>query len=202
MPKVLKSGIYVISILIVIAALFLTGCPAPSDTEPDQPDTTPDSVDDTANGETSDDGSLSAGGDDGVAGRGSMPGGETVTTGDLDGIIENFGVFVYPEAVLMEEVSMVQRFREGSEIYQLGFNTTSTVETVLEWFKENIEPEAELGEMVMPTGSIVYNYNYRSPDNRLTKSITITGFTGEARCQISVNMTRAFDPVSEPDASD
>ena len=199
MPKIYLAGIYVILIAVVIATAFVTGCPKAKPAPQDQSDQTAVSEDETSASEddasTSEDTTLSAGNTE-VLGNPNYNEGK-VAEEDIPGIEENFGVIAFPESQLSEETSMVQKFREGTEIYRLAFNTTSPIETVVAWYKENLEAGTDVKQLQLPVGTQVYSFSYKSPDGKMTKNITVQGFTAEARCDIGVNLIRRVEPVEE-----
>ena len=202
MPQFFRAGFFTILIISVISSFVLSGCPAPKETQPDQPDQPvieePVEIDDPIEPET-----VSAGGDDGiVSGNNTLFTRDGVAEEDLDGMEALFGSFIYPEAVFMPDSSMVQRFGEGSAIYQLGFSTTSPIDVVSIWFTENVEDGTDIGDMQLPAGSTVYSYNYKAPDDSYTKIITVSGFVNEARCQIGVNLTHAGGLSDSDDESE
>jgi len=196
MPKIYLAGIYVILIAVVIATALLTGCPQGKPAPQDQSDQTAVSEDETQTSEDdaspSGDTTLSAGSSEETGNPKNNQG--TVTEEEIPGIEEIFGVVAFPEAKLNEETSMVQKFAEGTEIYRLGFNTTSPIETVVAWYKEHMEVGTEVKQLQLPVGTQVYSFSYKSPDGKMTKNITVQGFSAEARCDIGVNLIRAIEP--------
>jgi len=198
MPKIYPAGMYVILIAVIVAAAFLTGCPqSKPQGQTDQTGVTEDgqsASDDDVSESTSpsEDTTLSAGSSEVLGNPNYIQG--TVTEEEIPGIEEIFGVVAFPEAQLNEETSMVQKFAEGTEIYRLGFNTTSPIETVVAWYKEHMEAGTEVGQLQLPVGTQVYSFSYKSPDGLMTKNITVQGFSAEARCDIGVNLIRAVEP--------
>ena len=83
-------------------------------------------------------------------------------------------------------------------MYRIGFSSTSTVETVAAWFEERAEPGMEFGELQLAPGTKVYSFDYKSVEEHLSKTITVTGFPEEAHCQIGIYIFRAVEPEEEP----
>lgn len=127
------------------------------------------------------------------------PAGDLVYQEDLEQIT-GFGAFMFPDAILDEKkTSLHSTFSEGTVQYLLYFVCEVPIETVADWYTDNLEPGATKNSVDRGDGNMIFQFNYSPEGSNLVKRIFMMGEAGGAGCEVTVNMW--LKPGS-PDADD
>lgn len=130
------------------------------------------------------------------------PAGDPVTQEDLEQIT-GFGAFMFPDAILNESTSMHSTFSEGTEQYLLHFVCEVSIETVVDWYTDNLEPGTTKNSVDRGDGNMIFNFVLNPEETNLVKNVFIMGESGGPGCEVTVNMwlkpgIPAADDESEP----
>ncbi len=187
----------ILSLLIVFAAV---GCTPDEQPSPQDTPSEGNGDESTLNGdeETEPPVNTTAAGDSPIP----EPAGDPVTQEDLEQIT-GFGTFMFPEAILDESTSLHSSFSEGTEQYLLHFVCEVPIETVADWYTENLEPGTEINSTDRGDGNMIFQFNYSSEESNLVKRIFMMGESEGPGCEGTVNMwlkpnSPAADDESEP----
>ncbi len=193
--------------LVIFLAISSIGCPGPEKPDSDEPDQGV-STDQNDSGETEpavEDESAEQPADDPTAQwlRENIGTREQLTQEEIENLT-TYGAIMFPDAVLNAETSIHQKHTEGTEIYRLGFDVATSINTVTDWYRDHLESGAEEDSAELAAGRSLVHFGYEDPEGIWSKIISITGYDRADSCQITVeiiNKSPVPDEVDEETSS-
>jgi hypothetical protein len=117
-----------------------------------------------------------------------------VTMEDLAGVTR-FGAFFFPDSQLVPEKSFYQGLADNTEIYRLEFGASIPADTVIQWYRDHLEPDVRETTGHLGDGSTITGFDYVSSDRTWFKTITIKGYASQGATTISVNLRAQGHPA-------
>ncbi len=190
MIRLVRFGASMAVILALVFVIVSAGCPGPkkTGTAGDEKPATADTQQTTGNGTTETQGQQKM--DELFGNR------EPVTEEQLAAITA-FGVFRYPDSVLIPGGSAHQQFPGDVEVYKLVFGVDAASTDVVDWYKKNLESGVQETTMPFPDGSEKHGFQYEPADGSWRKTITISGIPGDKKTQIAVDLFRRLSKPEE-----